>query len=272
MNKPKVTLIGYTRFPVEFDDDTDTIDCIPSELLENNDDDLKILKLNQFLGSDHAKIIEVAGRTCYDSFGQGRDSKAYHANILDVGHGSVLEHVSLTFFVSGISRNVTHELVRHRAGTAFSQRSTRYVDESLDSEMCFSPHLQNLIDKDEDIEIAVMNYIKEGYRLYGLINDRLVFNMKRAGIKNLHKIARGAARDILPGALETEITVTFNVRALRHFIEMRATDFADCHIRLLANALWEIAVELIPEYFSDYEKKDALDGIGYTLTTEHRKI
>lgn len=273
MNSPRVTLIGYTRFPVEFDDDTDTIDCIPSELLENNDDDLQILELNQFQGSDQAKIIEIAGRTCYDSFGKGRDSKSYHENILEVGHGSVVEHITLNFSVFGVSRNLTHELVRYRAGTAFSQRSTRYVDESS-SEMCFNPHLQNLIKNDDHIDVAIMNHIKESMGLYMIINNRVYEDMRNKGIDThtARKIARGAARDILPGSLETGLILTFNIRSLRHFIETRANDFADCHIRLLANKLWEIAVELIPEYFLDYEKADALDGIGYILTTKHKKV
>lgn len=76
----------------------------------------------QLQGPDAQKIIETAGRTCYDSFGQGRDSDEYAEHILEVGHGSVLEHAQYTFFITGVSRGMTHELVRHRIGVAISQR------------------------------------------------------------------------------------------------------------------------------------------------------
>lgn len=84
----------------------------------------------QDLGTDAERLIETAGRNCYDSFGVGRPSSEYHTHIQDVEHGSVCEHATLTFFISTVSRGLTHELVRHRVGVAISQRSTRYVDEN----------------------------------------------------------------------------------------------------------------------------------------------
>jgi thymidylate synthase (FAD) len=92
----------------------------------------------QLQGSDAEKLIETAGRTCYDSFGKGRSSGDFAEHILESGHGSVLEHAQYSFFISGVSRGLTHELVRHRVGVAISQRSTRYVDES-DSEWIRHP-------------------------------------------------------------------------------------------------------------------------------------
>ena len=76
-------------------------------------------------------IAEAAGRTCYMSFGKGRKTNAdYLERIISSHHGSVLEHAVWNFLITGISRSLTHELIRHRAGFGYSQLSQRYVDES----------------------------------------------------------------------------------------------------------------------------------------------
>jgi len=78
-------------------------------------------------------LVEVAGRLCYLSFAKPRPggNKAYLDHILEVGHGSVLEHAVWNLLFTGVSRSLTHELIRHRAGFGFSQLSQRYVDESV---------------------------------------------------------------------------------------------------------------------------------------------
>src|SRR5258708_34238973 len=78
-------------------------------------------------------LVEIAGRVCYLSFARPRPggNKVYLDHILEVGHGSVLEHAVWNFVFAGVSRSLTHELVRHRAGWAYSQLSQRYVDESV---------------------------------------------------------------------------------------------------------------------------------------------
>src|SRR5688572_30777747 len=78
-------------------------------------------------------LAEVAGRVCYMSFAKPRPggNKAYIGHILEVGHGSVLEHAVWNLLFTGISRSCTHELIRHRAGFGYSQLSQRYVDESV---------------------------------------------------------------------------------------------------------------------------------------------
>src|SRR6516165_10208675 len=78
-------------------------------------------------------LAEVAGRVCYMSFAKPRPggNATYLEHILEVGHGSVLEHAVWSFVFTGVSRTLTHELVRHRAGWAYSQLSQRYVDESV---------------------------------------------------------------------------------------------------------------------------------------------
>src|SRR6266581_332460 len=78
-------------------------------------------------------LAEVAGRVCYMSFAKPRPggNQAYIHHILEVGHGSVLEHAVWNFLFTGVSRSLTHELIRHRAGFGYSQLSQRYVDESV---------------------------------------------------------------------------------------------------------------------------------------------
>src|SRR6516225_6529185 len=79
------------------------------------------------------RLVETAGRVCYMSFAKPRPggNEAYIGHILEVGHGSVLEHAVWNFLFTGISRSLTHELIRHRAGWGYSQLSQRYVDESV---------------------------------------------------------------------------------------------------------------------------------------------
>lgn len=77
---------------------------------------------------DGDMLVEFAGRVCYMSFDKGRPSQEYISHILEVGHGSVLEHANFTLLFEGVSRSLTHELVRHRAGFAYSQLSQRFCD------------------------------------------------------------------------------------------------------------------------------------------------
>ena len=76
-------------------------------------------------------VVEISARLCYMSFGRGRkDIADFIGNLLSKGDGSVFEHVNYGFVFTGVSRSMTHELVRHRAGFAYSQRSQRFVDEA----------------------------------------------------------------------------------------------------------------------------------------------
>ena len=98
------------------------------------DDALEIMRDecrgDQMRGSSVEVISEMAGRVCYDSFGRGRNSQDFHRHILESAHINIYTHCVFTFLVEGVSRNLSHELIRHHVGTAISQRSTRYCDES----------------------------------------------------------------------------------------------------------------------------------------------
>lgn len=221
----------------------------------------KEAKSNQLDGScDSANLIELAGRECYDSLGSGRSSADYHKHLLEVDHGSVLEHAQFSFRLTGISRSLSHELVRHRVGVAISQRSTRYVDES-ESDVVPHPLFQKYATK-EDLELLnkaiitnrllytnVFNRIKEG-----LVNDGV-------DASTANKQARGAARNHLENGLETRMVWSANVRTLRHVINMRGSKHADAEIQILAKNLLNIMVEELPEYFSDLQVDlEVIDG------------
>lgn len=260
---PVVRVIGYSRFT-----------GVPAELLPDGGSDLEGVKdRGQDSGSELARLVECAGRCCYDSYARGRSSGEYCEHILMVGHGSVLEHSTINFFVSGVSRGLTHELVRHRVGVAYSQRSTRYCDES-ESEWAWHPLVQQLMDDDVTSLVELQHLESLAKLYYGRLVDKIESRLTAKGTDKAtaRKQARGAARGILGNALSTEIVVTFNLRALRHFLKLRASEHADGEIRLLANEFYLKALEVCPEYFSDYERRPCPDGIGFALTPKYREV
>jgi thymidylate synthase (FAD) len=217
---------------------------------------------DQGQGPDPEALIEIAGRECYDSGGKGRSSTDYHRHILDVDHGSVLEHAQFTFRISGVSRALTHELVRHRVGVAISQRSTRYVDES-DADYVVHPALgaESLVTFDARIS-ARDAYIR--------VADGIEKSLIARGVDKLQarKQARGAARFYLGNGIETSLIWSANVRALRHVIQMRATDAADAEIRALAVELLKVMQVEVPSYFSDLHIVPAADGLGSVVEVQ----
>ena len=167
------------------------------------------------------KLIEVAGRLCYMSFSKPRPggNAAYVGHILEVGHGSVLEHSVFNLILTGVSRSFTHELVRHRAGFGFSQLSQRFVDESS----CAFVEPDAIAD-DPELHRIWLDTVSDLPAAYKALADGLTAKFKDLDDRTLRrKKAREAARSVLPNATETKIFVTANGRALRHFIEMRPT-------------------------------------------------
>ena len=224
-------------------------------------------------------LCEIAGRVCYMSFTKPRPGgvAAYFQRIKESGHGSVLEHASWTFLITGISRSLTHELVRHRAGFAFSQLSQRYVDESntefIEPDIIASDHEMHAVWSE------TMQQIRNAYiRLCELLEKRLQeshFSHRwlppNASATDKRKIARQAARSVLPNATETKIVVTANARAWRHFIEQRGSRHADYEIRKLTNMIFDILFRSAPHLFSDYQRIALSDGT-FEITTDYRKV
>lgn len=215
------------------------------------------------------KMVEVAGRVCYMSFAKPRPggNHAYIEHILEVGHGSVLEHAVFSLLITGVSRALTHELVRHRAGFGYSQLSQRFVDES-DCAFVLPP----VIGEDPELKSIWLDAVKSAQESYQKLSDGLAAKMADIEDRTLRrKRAREAARSVLPNATETKIFVTGNGRALRHFIEMRGDVAADMEIRRLAVAVLKVLQTASPNLFGDYRLVDTPDGVQ-AVTTDYKKV
>jgi thymidylate synthase (FAD) len=199
----------------------------------------------------------MGGRVCYMSFGKGRKTNAeYLSNIIGVGHGSVLEHGVWNFVFTGVSRSFTHELVRHRAGFGYSQLSQRYVDESTADFV--EP---DCIADDPELHAIWLESIRQSHEAYCRLVEGLArtFESEPSGTLR-RKLARQAARSVLPNATETKIFVTANARALRHFIELRANEHAETEIRAVAVKVLRLMQKEAQNIFGDYTIERLADG------------
>lgn len=196
-------------------------------------------------------LAEFAGRACYESWHrpnpQTACNDAYIRNIVQKQHFSVLEHASATFYVEGVPRSLTHELVRHRH-LSVSQRSQRYVDEAS-SEW----HIPNVVQRISDgptreqviAEIdAINDRAREFYR---------VIQLRLAEVGITGKKAREAARCVLPNATHTALVVTGNHRAWREVIQKRWHVAADADIRALAGMLLRELKSIAPNIYHDLD-------------------
>jgi thymidylate synthase (FAD) len=204
-------------------------------------------------------LVEFAGRACYQSWSKPNPRTATNASylkhIIDVGHFAVLEHASVTFYITGVSRSCTHELVRHRH-FSYSQLSQRYVPEDdarvvLPPGLEDDPELQQIVLAAADASRAA--YLEVLARLEAKLDDQPNAVLRR-------KQARQAARAVLPNDTETRIVVTGNYRAWRHFIAMRASEHADVEIRQLAIACLRELTALAPAVFADFDIAVLADG------------
>jgi thymidylate synthase (FAD) len=201
--------------------------------------------------TDGERLAEFAGRLCYMSQRNPakRNTREYLENIKKQGHGSVLEHANYSLLLEGVSRSLTHELVRHRAGFAYSQLSQRYVDES-DAHFVIPPAIAGEAALEgawrRQMEQALASYVSLVEQLierYGWVADKI----------HRRKMAREAARGVLPNSTETKIVVTGNARAWRTMLELRSSEGAELEIRRLAVAVIRVLSEEAPAFFSDFE-------------------
>jgi thymidylate synthase (FAD) len=204
-------------------------------------------------------LAEFAGRACYQSWNKPNPSTAtnsgYLRHILEVGHLSVLEHGTVTFYLTGVSRSFTHELIRHRH-FSYSQLSQRYVPER--NAAMVEP---DVIAQDPELHKKFVEATEASVRAYNDLLEGL--ESRFAGVENgtlRRKQARQAARSVLPNATETRIVVTGNYRAWRHFIAMRATEHADVEIREIAVACLRELQRVAPNVFSDFTISTLPDG------------
>ncbi|ORV54050.1 FAD-dependent thymidylate synthase [Mycobacterium europaeum] len=205
-------------------------------------------------------LVEFAGRACYQSWSKPNPKTATNAgyikHIIDVGHFSVLEHASVSFYVTGISRSLTHELIRHRH-FSYSQLSQRYVPEG-DSRVVVPPGMED----DPELRQILTEAADAGRAAYtellGKLEAKLAAGEPNAVLRR--KQARQAARAVLPNATETRVVVTGNYRAWRHFIAMRASEHADVEIRRLAIECLRQLAGAAPAVFADFEISTLADG------------
>ena len=221
---------------------------------------------------ESAAIAEISARLCYMSYGRGRrDIADFINNLLRSKDGSVFEHINYGFVFTGVSRSLTHELVRHRAGFAYSQRSQRYVDES-GGRFVAPPALADAMD--DEARRVFEGAMESAAQSYGELVKALNAAIPRERFElatDHRKAIRQAARAALPNATETKIFVTANVRAWRHFIEMRGSAFADVEIRALAIMVLEALQSEAPLLFGDFTIDTLSDG-SKTATPKYSKV
>jgi thymidylate synthase (FAD) len=209
--------------------------------------------------SDAENLAEFAGKMCYRAWEPGlnpnvrrvrNDHDAYLQNILKQAHGSVLEHASFTFVLHNVSRVMTHEVVRHRPGTAVSQESLRFV--RLDEIPFWFPDWAR-----EDPELmkratALLGQMEE-FQLwmaqhFGLDEEGVPFHEKKEKTSFMRRFA--------PDGVATGLVWTANIRTLRHTIEARTDPGAEEEIRLVFGKIAEIMRAEAPALFADYEVQD----------------
>ena len=228
--EPKVTLIGVTE-PYTIEYYRGVGDIGEGDLHAHDARSVELLPI-------------FAGRACYQSFGDKagrRSAEEYLGHILEVKHHSVLEHSSVTFYIEGVSRALTHELIRHRH-LSYSQLSQRYVDHSEEIGIVVPPAF--LPQKPGDIWNH--GYWEDVGRKAMSDYSFLAVTVGRDG-----KQARETARAVLPNCTETKIVVTGNLRAWMEFLEKRDSPHADAEIQRLAKVIRARLKEIAPHVFTD---------------------
>lgn len=259
--RPNVNMAGLADFLEGFD---------PSlHFTEYLDDPTKL--------PDGAQLCKIAGQVCYMSFGRKRtfneQAERYFSNLKSSGHGSVFEHATFSLLLYGISRSVTHEMVRHRAGFGFSQLSQRYVSGRM-LRFVERPEYQD----DEDLHSQFLQRIERAASEYASLTNRLL-EMQQAGVSilsaeartDLRKKVQQTARSVLPNETEAPIVITGNARAWRHVIEMRASAHAETEIRELAMRMFLCLRLTDPVLFGDYTIEQLADGT-HSVKTEFEKV
>lgn len=188
------------------------------------------------------KVCEMAARNCYNSLdNMTPDShRSLLPGLLKKGHLSIVEHASITFAITGVSRALTHQLVRHRLAS-FSQQSQRYVNQE-DFNYVIPPSI-------EDDEFERIRYINTMKRINEVYKD----------IISKSSIKKEDARFLLPNSATTDIVVSANFREWLHIIDERVTRFAQWEIRELLTRIWGLCYKIAPfifgmEYFEAWGK------------------
>ncbi|WP_069801234.1 FAD-dependent thymidylate synthase [Thermogemmatispora onikobensis] len=226
---------------------------------------------------DGAQLCKVAGQTCYLSFGPRRTPNAqarrYFDHLKESRHGSVLEHATFSFFVYGISRSVTHELIRHRAGFSYSQTSQRFVD-GRTLRFVERPEYR----QDEHLHRLFVQRIERAAAEYAELSEYLLARQQAGdpllsaeARTDLRKRVQQCSRSLLPNETEAPLVVTANARAWRHVIEERTAPHTEIEIRELLVRIFVCLALVDPILFGDYVLEGLPDGT-YSVRTPYEKV
>ncbi|MBC8086204.1 MAG: FAD-dependent thymidylate synthase [Phycisphaerae bacterium] len=218
--------------------------------------------------TDGERLAEFAGRLCYMSQANPahRETRDYIENIKKQAHGSVLEHANYSLLIEGVSRSLTHELVRHRAGFAYSQVSQRYVDETAATFV-----MPPAVIGDDALEQRWTTQVNGALATYVEMVEKLMTRYSWIDDKvQRRKMAREAARSVLPNSTETKIVVTANARAWRTMLELGSSEGADVEMRRLAVLLIRLLQHEAPAFFNDFEIYSAADRTDAARVRYHK--
>jgi thymidylate synthase (FAD) len=220
--------------------------------------------IGNFSEHDGEALVEIGGKTCYRSFEVGlnanvtrirEDSKEYLGNILKSGHGSVLEHANYSFILHNVSRVLTHEFVRHRAGVAVSQESLRFV-RLTDIPFWFPDWAladAALMERSVDLLLRMEMHQQWMSEHFGLEKESMTFSKKKYYTSFMRRFA--------PEGVTTTLMATINMRSLRHIIYMRTALGAEEEIRIVCDKMAEKALEVAPNLMQDYSPNEHREWI-----------
>lgn len=202
---------------------------------------------------DGEKLIASAAKLCYSPVGIGEieenlteeETERFLNHLMKLGHSSPLEHISFTFAVEGVSRTLTHQLVRHRLAS-YSQQSQRYV--KVEELEYITP--PSILENEEAKEIYD-NLMTEISKAYTKMTELLEKDKEDLKDSQKEKASIEDARYILPNGTETKIIFTMNARSLLHFISLRTCQRAQWEIREMATRCLVLAKEIYPTLFKN---------------------
>ena len=248
---PSVYWVGYTET-----NDSEIIRYLNDS---GNSDFLQSIQEARNGSISNAEILcSMFAKLCYKSLTLGKNANITRVrdisdnieNCFDTGHGSIFEHVGFNFIITNCSRVFSHELVRHRIGTAFSQNSGRYI--RLDEIDIVLDPILNLVSK--DIE-EIQSFLEKKYA-------EMVQKMKLDEIPDFttKKKITSALRRIAPNGQANEIGFSVNLRSLRHIIMMRTGRHSEWEIRLVFQEIYKLLKEKYPLIFHGAIETE-IDGI-----------
>lgn len=209
---------------------------------------MKVMLINHT--PEPEKTVAAAARLCYSPVGPAslmenysqEENRQFIKKLVEVGHLSPLEHVSFTFAIEGVSRNLSHQLVRHRIAS-YSQKSQRYVNETGFAYIVPSSIAQN----------------PEALALY----EETMAQLQKTYEALVNMVPKEDARYVLPGACETKLVATFNARSLLNFFQQRCCQRAQWEIRALAQEMLALVRPVAPSIFAKAGPQCETLGVCY---------